>query len=94
MGSVSGADLQRAGRSVDEWQSSVNPVVGMKTTLKLDLLRSLVIEPDKRGVRLSIKVGSIEAGFFVLTPDQVGAALFGLEQAAEAAGIAKDPAAL
>jgi hypothetical protein len=66
----------------------------MKTTVKLDLMRALVIEPDKRGVRMAITVGAIEAGSFVLTPDQVGAALFGVEQAAEAAGIQRDRAPL
>lgn len=57
----------------------------MKTTIKLDLTKAVVIEPEGKGVRLSIMVGSIPAYRQSLTPDQCGAFLFALEQAAEAA---------
>lgn len=65
----------------------------MKTTVKLDTMRAVVIQPDPKGVRLAMTVGSIEVGSFVLGADQIGAVMFGVEQAAEAAGIAKDRAA-
>jgi hypothetical protein len=61
----------------------------MKTTVKLDTMRAVVIQPDPKGVRLAVTVGSIEVGSFVLGADQIGAVLFGVEQAAEAAGIAR-----
>jgi len=64
----------------------------LKTTVKLDTMRAVVIQPDPKGVRLAVTVGAIEIGAFVLGADQVGAVLFGVEQAAEAAGIAQDRA--
>lgn len=66
----------------------------MKTTVKLDALKALVIEPAPNGVRHSIRVGSVVVGSFVLTPDQLSAVQFGQDQAAEAAGIARDRATL
>ena len=61
----------------------------MKTTVKLDALRAIIIEPTLNGgVLHSLRVGGCIMGSFVLTPDQLGAVQFGQEQAAEAAGIA------
>lgn len=60
----------------------------MKTTVKLEPMKALVIEPADKGVRMSIQIGGIIVGGFVLTADQIGAAMFGVEVAAEAAGIA------
>lgn len=59
----------------------------MKTTVKLDNLKDVVIEPQGSGVRLTIRMSRIPMGDLTLTPDQVGAVLFGMEQAAEAAQI-------
>ena len=62
----------------------------MKTTVKLDNSRSLVIEPAKeRGaVALTLRLGVISVGSMELSADQLGAAIFGLEMAADAAGLA------
>ncbi|VTU20724.1 hypothetical protein SRS16CHR_02701 [Variovorax sp. SRS16] len=57
----------------------------MKTTVKLDNMRALVIEPQGKGVSLSIRVGSVTVGTMVLDQDKCGAVLFGIEQAAEQA---------
>jgi len=65
----------------------------MKTTVKLEPFKALVIEPAAGGVRMSIQVGGVIVGGFTLTPDQLGAAMFGVEVAAEAAGIAAQRAA-
>ncbi|WP_295375605.1 hypothetical protein [uncultured Pseudacidovorax sp.] len=59
----------------------------MKTTVKLDNLKDVVIEPQGSGVRLTIRMSRIPLGDLTLTADQVGAVLFGMEQAAEAAQI-------
>ncbi|WP_454902738.1 hypothetical protein [Variovorax gossypii] len=54
----------------------------MKTTVKLDLHKSVVIEPEKQGVKLSIRVGSVVVGSLVLRKELVGAVLSGIEHAA------------
>lgn len=60
----------------------------MKTTVKLDPMRSVAIEPEGSGVRLSIRVGQVTVGSLILSADKLGAVIFGIEQAAEAAGMA------
>lgn len=65
----------------------------MRTTVKLDNLKDVVIEPQGSGVRLTIRMSRIPMGDLTLTPDQVGAVLFGMEQAAEAAQIQQARAA-
>lgn len=63
----------------------------MKTTIKLAGGRALVVSPAAgQGVRVDLTFAGVVVGGDVLTPDQVGALLFGIEQAAEAAGIAAD----
>ncbi|WP_288254056.1 hypothetical protein [uncultured Hydrogenophaga sp.] len=62
----------------------------MKTTIKLSAGRALVVQPQGAGVRVDLTFGGVVMGGDVLTPDQAGALLFGLEQAAEAAGMAAD----
>lgn len=56
----------------------------MRTTIKLEAGKSLVIQPTPEGVRAAIQLGGYTVGSFVLSPDQVGAVMFALEQAAEA----------
>ncbi|MEZ2296469.1 hypothetical protein [Variovorax sp. RCC_210] len=53
----------------------------MKTTVKLDNLRALVIEPQGEGVKLSIRVGAVVVGTMVLDKNAVGAVLSGIEHA-------------
>jgi hypothetical protein len=53
----------------------------MRTTVKLDLGRSLVIEPAPAGLSLTLKVGGVFFDAFHLTADQAGAMIFGAEQA-------------
>lgn len=70
----------------------------MKTTIKLSHLKSLSVYPCKKdplgGVVFEIShrnesgAATFEPSY--LTADQVGALIFGLEQAAEAAQIAQD----
>lgn len=63
----------------------------MKTTLKLSGGRALVVSPAAgQGVRVDLTFAGVVVGGDVLTPDQCGALLFGIEQAAEAAGIAAE----
>lgn len=65
----------------------------MKTTIKLTPASSMTIVPcrgPQGGVIVEIfnKLRAEQLTTLHLTPDQVGAVLFGMEQAAEAAGIA------
>lgn len=66
----------------------------MKTTIKLSnqMFESVTVKP--RGDMVVIEAGPAptKSGtvVFLLTQDQIGALLFGMEQAAEAAGIAAD----
>jgi hypothetical protein len=60
----------------------------MKTTIKLGAGRALVVQPQGEGVRVDLTFGGVVLGGDVLTPDQTGALLVGLELAAEAVGIA------
>lgn len=57
----------------------------MRTTVKLLDGKSLVIEPCKDGVKLSIGVGAITLGSMTLDAGRLGAVLSGLEHAATAA---------
>lgn len=66
----------------------------MKTTVKLDAASSVVVEPARSGVQITIKVGQVPIRAVTLTRDQVGALLFAVEQAAEAAGVQRDRAGL
>jgi hypothetical protein len=54
----------------------------MKTTVKLDVHKAVVIEPQGEGVKLSIRVGAVTVGSLVLSKDKIGAVMFGIEQAA------------
>ena len=62
----------------------------MKTTIKLDNLKDVVIEPAAAGVQITIRMSRIPLGDLTLTPDQVGAVLFGIEQAAEVAEVQRN----
>ena len=66
----------------------------MKTTIKLTPLSAMTIAPCKGpqgGVIIEIenKLRAEQLTTMHLTPDQVGAMLFGMEQAAEASGISR-----
>jgi len=61
----------------------------MKTTIKLGAGRALVVQPQAPGVRVDLTFGGVVMGGDVLTPDQTGELLVGIELAAEAAGIAE-----
>ena len=58
----------------------------MKTTVKLDGYSSIVIQPEKGSVSLSLLMGGIPLKTQLLTLDQCGAILSGIEQAAAVAG--------
>lgn len=64
----------------------------MITTVKLSATRRIVVEPREGGVMLEINRKDADGLNFqlyaVLTPDQVGAVIFALEQACEAAQVA------
>ncbi len=64
----------------------------MKTTIKLGAGRALIVQPQGEGVRVDLTFGGVVMGGDVLTPDQCGALMIGLERATEAAGIAADRA--
>lgn len=55
----------------------------MKTTVKLDATRALVIEPAAGGVRITFKAGGFSVADFPLTSDTAGAVLFAVEQVLE-----------
>lgn len=60
----------------------------MKTTIKTGITSSVIVEPKGEGVKLTLRGISDTVAVLQLTQDQVGALLFGIEQAAEAAQIA------
>lgn len=69
----------------------------MKTTIKLTTDREMVIQPSKFtpghvSVIFENRASAIGQFGVTLTPDQLGALIFALEQAAEAAEIAQDRA--
>lgn len=66
----------------------------MKTTVKLDTMSALVIEPTRGGVQITVQVGRVPMRSVSLTPDQVGALLCAVELAAEAAGVRRDRAGM
>lgn len=66
----------------------------MRTTVKLDLTKSLVIEPARTGVCVSIKLGTVTIGSAILDAGKLGAMMFGIEQAAAKANIVPERAAL
>lgn len=59
----------------------------MKTTVKLDGGRSLVIEPAKSFVKVTLQAGLIPLGTMALDANATGALLAGIEHAARAAGM-------
>lgn len=60
----------------------------MKSTIKLDSGKSVVIQPGAcQTVRLDITLMGVGVGGLNLTQDQCGAIMVGLEMAAEKAGI-------
>ncbi len=62
----------------------------MKSTIKLTRQSNITVEPSTEGVKLGLH-GILETVAVVnLTPDQIGALLFAIESAAEAAQIAQD----
>jgi hypothetical protein len=61
----------------------------MKTTVKLGAGRAIVVTPQQEGVRVDLTLAGVAVGGDVLTGAQVGALLFGLEQAAEAVQLGK-----
>jgi hypothetical protein len=70
----------------------------MKTTIKLSETRSIYVEPVDGGVLLVSVFKNIEGitqpnVIGVLTPDQIGALIFGLEAAEEASQIHQQRAA-
>jgi hypothetical protein len=71
----------------------------LKTTIKLSHLKSMAVYPCKDdplgGVIFEMshhdeQSGAVSKEFSYLTADQVGVLIFGMEQAAETAQIAKD----
>jgi hypothetical protein len=60
----------------------------MKTTIKLTKSSHLTIEPGGQGVRLGLHGLQETVAVLDLTPDQIGALIFALEVAEEAAQIA------
>ncbi|WP_302172856.1 hypothetical protein [uncultured Hydrogenophaga sp.] len=62
----------------------------MRSTIKLGAGRAIVVQPQGEGVRFDLTFAGVVVGGDVLTPDQCGALVFSIEQAAEAAGIAQD----
>jgi hypothetical protein len=65
----------------------------MKSTIKLNPSTRLTVQPCKTGgiiLEISPAPTKTDAVTFHLTPDQAGALIFGLEQAAEADSIAQD----
>jgi len=66
----------------------------MKTTIKGPASTAVVVQPGPAGtVAVDMTVFRVGVAGMCLTQDQIGALIFGLEQAAEAAQIAQDRAA-
>lgn len=60
----------------------------MKTTVKISTNRSIVVSPSTDGeVIMKVVDSGVETVYQSLTPDQLGALIFGLEMAQEAAQI-------
>lgn len=57
----------------------------MKTTIKIDLTKSIVVMPciSGKGVEISLLFAGVTMGHGVLTPDQCGALINGIECANE-----------
>lgn len=66
----------------------------MRTTIKLDLTKSLTIEPALTGVKVAIQLGTVTVGSAILDAGKLGAMMFGIEQAAAAARIVPERAAV
>lgn len=64
----------------------------MKSTIKLTRQSSITVEPSAEGVKLGLHGIKETVAVVELTPDQIGALLFAIESAAEAAQIARDRA--
>lgn len=65
----------------------------MKTTIKVSSSRAVSVSPSGDGVLIELKVHGVAVVSDVLTADQAGALLFGMEQAMEAGRVAKERAA-
>jgi len=59
----------------------------VKTTVKLEGGRALVIEPGKSSVKVTLQAGLIPLGTMTLDAGRTGALLSGIEHAARAAGL-------
>lgn len=59
----------------------------MKTTVRLDAGRSLVVEPGKSFVKVTLQAGLIPLGTMQLDAGRAGALLAAIEGAARAAGM-------
>lgn len=55
----------------------------MKTTVKLDSLKAVVVEPNGSKIRLTLTLGGVPVNFQDLTLDQWHALSFGGDMAAE-----------
>lgn len=63
----------------------------MKSTIKLDGGKSVVVLPGASGtVRVDLAIMGVGVGGMNLQPNECGALMFAIEQAAEAAGIELD----
>lgn len=65
----------------------------MKLTLKIDETQAVAVEPDGEGVRLTLLRLRKPYATVQLNPPTLGAMLFAIEQAAEAAQLAQERAA-
>lgn len=61
----------------------------MKTTVKLSLTETVLIEPVGEGVRLVLTTCGLKVADKLLTADQVGALQFAIDAAAEAVELAR-----
>lgn len=61
----------------------------MKTTIKLKGGRAIVVQPAPTGVRVDLTVSGVCLGGDVMTPDQAGALMFGIEKALEVSEVAR-----
>lgn len=64
----------------------------MKTTIKFSKSRAIAVSPSGDGLMVELKVHGVTLFSDVVTADQAGALLFGIEQAMDAGRIASDRA--
>ena len=67
----------------------------MKTTIKHEGGKALVVQPCEKldALEFSVTLHGVRVGSMTATPDQVGALIFGLEQAMEALQVRRQAAA-